>query len=711
MTAPEFAQTDLASRPIDEVQAPVPELLAALADPRTRLISFDVFDTVITRRVSEPAALPLLLGTRLRAENLIHCTPEVFARIRLDCERRARRNRLGNEVTLRQIYEEMVFGLPLGDRLPDLMKAEIDAEAEAISVIPRMQPMVEMARSRFGRVVFISDTYLPHIFLEGRLQSLGLLRSGDRLYVSSDFGVQKGDGRLFRIVLEQEGLEPAALFHCGDSLQYDVTAARAMGIRGHRFIDAIPSASEAALNGYTLHTSGASALLAGAARLARLEGAHLESDARAVWDTGASVTGPLVFLYASWIIERARQMGLRRLYFLARDAYLPYLAVQALLRARTEYDLEPHYVYGSRLTYATLDVDRVDAQVWDNLMTHGGQPYATIDELQLACMSDTATFETHLAGLGFTQRDWKRPLSTHELGSIRDHALSDPAFGGAILDGLRSSQKLAREYLAQNGFDPEVGIALIDSGWTTKSHAPLFRFLQAEGCRNLRVFYIGVKSEATEIPSEAIDVFLFDRSRQKGVMRDHLYYPRAVETLLLADHGRTVAFRRRDGIVEPVLAELESADFLRQYFDAYRQGLLTFVERASATALDVGRPHDLRQVAERLVARFWLEPSVDEAHLWSQLQWEWDPHGNVTYPLARPYRISDAVRAFTEAGFPECHPQFWAAGARQLTPAPTRHVLSGAIALRRGLSRLLGAMPSALRDPLAALGRRILGTD
>jgi hypothetical protein len=307
--------------------------------------------------------------------------------------------------------------------------------------------------------------------------------------------------------------------------------------------------------------------------------------------------------------------------------------------------------------------------------------------------------------------DWKRPLSANELGSIREHALSDPAFGRAILDGLRASQALAREYFAGDGFDPEDGVALIDSGWTTKSHAPLFRFLQAEGCRKLRVLYIGVKAETTDIPSEAIDVLLFDRSRRQGVMREHLYYPRAVETLLLADHGRTVAFRRRDGIVEPVLAELESADFLGRYFDAYRQGLLAFVERAKSTPLAVGRPHDLRQVAERLVARFWLEPTAEEARVWSQLRWEWDPHGNVTYPLARRYRISDAPRAFTEVRLPECHPQFWAAGARQLTPAPTRHVLSGAVALRRGLSRLLAAMPTRLREPLAALGRRILRTD
>jgi FMN phosphatase YigB (HAD superfamily) len=677
---------------------PDENLLSAIeAHPQVSLVSFDVFDTVVTRCTGDPTAVFLSVGQNLVRRGVIRCTPESFARYRIDCERRARRNKRSqgrSEVSIREIYEEVSFGLGLLDNVERLIETELEAEAESICGIPQMRTTVDLVRQRFGRVVFISDMYLPHEFLKARLRELKLLAPGDRLYVSSEFGVQKGNGGLFRVVLEAEELRPEQLLHCGDSVQYDVLPASALGIFAFHVSAAVPNPSEQTLNAHSLHSGGFGATVAGTSRLARLEGMHLEPLKRAFWETGASVTGPLVFLLALWIIERAHQRGVRQLLFLARDGYFPHLAVQYILDHVSEPGLEVRYLHGSRATYRVLNVEQLCLAEWTRLTISDAELPITIQGIQMALMADADTLAGHVGRLGFVVDDWVRPLDRDEIERIRDHALTDRTFNNALMEGIRVAQDRARALLYEQGFDPSSGTALVDSGWTTRSHAPLYRFLRKEGCNNLRLFYVGVDTERTAIPASAIDTFIFDRARATGIRSRGVCYPRAVESLLLSDHGRTQSFSTEQGRIVPVLAEPENGELLGEVFPAYKGGILTFLQKATPfIPRALGAHHDLRELAEGLVARFWLNPTANEARAWGKLTWEHDVLGTAHYPLASPYRLRDVWAAFAQAGYPKHHPQFWSGGALAVTPPWIRRALEGAISIRKACSRVVRGIP------------------
>ncbi|MEM6457942.1 MAG: hypothetical protein AAF710_00965 [Planctomycetota bacterium] len=673
-----------------------------------RLISFDVFETLVTRRTGSPEAEFLFIGRRLRERGLIRSTAASFARTRYACEKRARGNKSGREITLREIYEEITCFLGLDANLDAMIQVELEMERETIAAVPAMVGLVDEARRRFGSVVFVSDMYLPQDSLEDRLDELGIYKPGDRLYLSSTESVQKGDTRLFEVVLKREKLKPQELFHVGNSFAYDVVPAERLGVGHYHFERGNPSPSEQILNDFADASDGATSLLAGAARRARLSGIHLDGDERAVWETGASVTGPLVWMYAQWILARAAQKNIRQLYFLARDAYPVYLAVQTALRHRPELGMTARYIYGSRPTYYAMGIERLGEEEWGVLTSHAGHQYRTLNTLCAGLMAGPEVLRPHLESIGLATVDWDRELTDQEIAVVRRHALEDESFNRGLMDNLRAYTDLQRRYFMQEGFDPENGVALVDTGWTSRSHAPLFHFLAGMGCANLRLFYIGLMVEEAYVPLDSIDTFMFNRATKQGVMSHRMIYTRALETLFTSFHGRTTGFTERNGRVEPVFAPPEDASFVDRYMALYFRAIRAYLDQMRPCLVPFDGVHNTREVFERVLYRFWEKPTRAEAHAWSQITWEWDPQGQVRHALAVPYRPQHAVPGFIQNRVPMLYPQFWREGAKRLTPPPVLFFLRCVILLRRIMDKGLGVIPPPLRRSLREARRKLI---
>ena len=78
------------------------------------------------------------------------------------------------------------------------------------------------------------------------------------------------------------------------------------------------SAYERLLEHSSEATDGVTSWLAGASRLARLEAAQRGVSAPQA-EVGSGVLGPLLVGFALWVVAQARQHGVRRLYYVARD--------------------------------------------------------------------------------------------------------------------------------------------------------------------------------------------------------------------------------------------------------------------------------------------------------------------------------------------------------------------------------------------------------
>lgn len=261
-----------------------------------RAVAFDVFDTLIHRDVAAPTDV----FSRMEATGVV---PKGFSARRIAAEAAARAACAPREVTLAEIYtQKELEGID--------PKAEIDAELSLIVPDAGMQALYNACRARGQGVYVVSDMYLPAQVIAEMLRACGY-EAPDGLFVSSEYGVQKRSGKLFRLFLEKTGLSPREVLFFGDDCRADCIGAALAGIRSVRTPGRLPRPD------YCPEpvTAGEGTLAAFCANRAQFLDNQEER-------FGYTVTGPLVLAFAAWLRRRRSEHPEGRLVFLARDMYL-----------------------------------------------------------------------------------------------------------------------------------------------------------------------------------------------------------------------------------------------------------------------------------------------------------------------------------------------------------------------------------------------------
>lgn len=299
---------------------------AVIASPDHDLVVFDVFDTLLVRPLLEPERLKEIVARRAGG-----ALGPVYLRCRAEAERTARA-RAGHDVGLADVMAELgrTEGLAASD-VERLLDLELEVERGAVSVRPGMDDLLRHALSVGKRVVLASDMYLPRDVVEAMLRANGL-DGWSRAFVSSELGLRKDSGELYRHILDVEGVSANSVLVVGDNERSDFQIPVDMGMR-------------------TLHLPRPLELARSTHRMSRMiaefeRGGSLEDDiglgliVRGTFSQaffgerfdpdglmplpdarmqGYAIAGPLVVAFAHWLLRNAQADGVRHLYFLARE--------------------------------------------------------------------------------------------------------------------------------------------------------------------------------------------------------------------------------------------------------------------------------------------------------------------------------------------------------------------------------------------------------
>ena len=230
-------------------------------------------------------------------------------------------------------------------------------ERRALYPLPFAQQAIARARALGKRVIFVSDMYLPKAFCEEMLRSNGF-DDFDALYVSSDCGLLKNTGSLYRHVLAELQLPGERILHVGDNPRPMANA------RPNTVCTPTPSKKPSICSSAFPKTRGSpSAKSPGAnARESLFLGLSargcLREDfvADPFWyRIGYQIAGPLIYGYVRFIIGQTRGRGLAKIFFLSRDGYILRRVYERLTADQP--DCPPAgYLYASRraLNFAAL---------------------------------------------------------------------------------------------------------------------------------------------------------------------------------------------------------------------------------------------------------------------------------------------------------------------------------------------------------------------
>ena len=601
-----------------------------LAREDVRVLSLDLFDTVVWRAVPKPTDVFTLLGERLIATGRLPASlpGSAFRRLRHGAEERARdRQRgkgAGGEVTLAEIWAEMPAGL-IDASADELVDEELALERELLRPDLDVLELIDYARQRGKRVVALSDTY----FTATQLHDIALSRAPltpehfDALIISSDHGHGKGSG-MFTRMLSQLEVDAHEVVHVGDNPEADVDAARAAGLHAVLFARR-PGSLRFALRheqAYApqLHAGHGDFGLTGlrAKALARSESEQLPETLRPFFHWGAGHAGPVFCGFAQWVVERARAYGVERVFCLMREGELLVPLVESFggaCEGRTGGAGEGRAVGAERLwlsrqVVARAAIREANREELDGFCRRRRSP--TVSEL-CASLGITLDASPRLAAL---------PDARLNDGALREWTIdaisSDPELRATIVAGAAELRERVLRSVTDALPAGERTLVLVDVGWGATIQGMLQRLLNdADAGVSVRGLYMLTNASAIErvLDGTPVEGFLAQLNEPSYVVDTISRSPEVLEQVCMPDHGTQVAI---DADGDPVLATNPASRQQGAERAAAQRGILAFQREwarydgavaGGLSPLTDGAAPRLLAIAARAVAA----PTLEEA--------------------------------------------------------------------------------------------------
>ncbi|GAP95137.1 HAD family hydrolase [Leptolyngbya sp. NIES-2104] len=602
--------------------------------------SFDIFDTVLTRKVGDPQTVFQRCGDRAIDRGLLQVSSSVFQAARVAAESRAR-TIYNAEVTLTEIYSELRNSLNLsGDQTQQLLKLELEIEAELIISVPRAKEWIEQTRQIASTIVFTSDMYLPKAFLVEQLKRYRLWQEHDRLYVSGEVRKSKSTGELFQVVLSDLKLHPEQLIHTGNNYHADVQAAKAMKVATVFKPDANLNRFEQILQDQSASTDGESPLWAGASRCARLAHPASSNHSQTVREVAAGIAAPAIVAYVAWILQSAQQEGLERLYFLARDGEI-LLKVARLLAPQINPTIELRYLYASRQALRLPAMTEINETVLDWIFEPS--TILTIEAIWLRVGLQPEDFEPVLTSWGFGRSTWQRNLSVAEREQMRSHFSSCQEIITAISKSAQRERAILHDYLTQEGVLSTQRCGMVDLGWRGSLQAALEKVLQPITSHFPTWYYFGFL-KTTPLQGKSYG-FFFDHLNQSGFYSiTHCAIP-MMEIFCAGTHGTTLSYQRMiDQSISPRLKEHTNTIVNDWGLPVLQEAVLDFTRALIESNVELSNPKLYREAIAASFTAFWYHPSKAEMTVLGSFPFFDEPNEQYYTPWASPVRLIDVFQ-------------------------------------------------------------------
>lgn len=187
-----------------------------------KYISFDIFDTLISRVTSKPEEVFDVLESKLICENEVF---KGFSKKRQEAARTAFRSSK-KESTLDDIYEILDYKK---EEKALAYNLEIDTEIEISRINGLLKRIIQELKSQGKKIVIISDMYLPAASLSKMLHKNEV--DYDFLFVSSETQMRKSTGEMFDYVVKSLEIKKKDIIHIGDNLRSDYVMPLLKGIK------------------------------------------------------------------------------------------------------------------------------------------------------------------------------------------------------------------------------------------------------------------------------------------------------------------------------------------------------------------------------------------------------------------------------------------------------------------------------------------------
>ena len=358
------------------------KLKEIIMNQKTKIVSFDIFDTLITRPFLYPKDLFVFLNDDYR--KLSNNLGIDFSKIREDCEVLARieaEKEKREDVTLDRIYEIIKEEYDISSSTIEFLKRkEIELELKFCKRRETAYSIYKLAKYLGKRVICTSDMYLPLEVIQNILQKNGY-EDIDKIYLSREVMKSKSTGHLYEYMIKSEGVEARNIVHIGDNYKSDFDKAKKYDIRSVYF----PKTTDIMLD--KNNTNNLSQMLYSSmpfwrdnqtsmnfigirTMIAIVANKYFDNPFRIFNNEsdfnidpfliGYYLLGMYMFGVGNWLLRETENKGYKNISFMARDGYLP-MEIYNILKKYYKNVPEAKYLRVSRKALiSAMIIDKID---------------------------------------------------------------------------------------------------------------------------------------------------------------------------------------------------------------------------------------------------------------------------------------------------------------------------------------------------------------
>jgi predicted HAD superfamily hydrolase len=494
------------------------------------VVSLDMFDTMVTRRLTSPADVFAEVEKRLVSQ--YGAKNKGFAKERETVELAlySERGDIGREdVSHAMIYDKL-------KKYPEEARfIERDVELDVLVASKDMLRFARQLNQLNKPWIVVSDMYLPKEFLETALAKCGFAGWRD-VYVSCEFNATKHSGSIWKHVAQKYNIKK--MLHVGDNAHSDMSVPSGLGIT------TLPYPRLATYN----HTGAALTpdLLPYSYlnRYVELNMPEEVTDDDRWTALGASMGSIFISAFLLWIVERVKATGIKRIYFCARDGHLLHRAWNSTAFPRTMPSLEVRYLNVSRAPlqlargYEESNPNWLSPQLVDFLIMVDKK---TTPDTILNRITDNPT--------GYLVDDLRKEFPTIILDRPYETAMASlrvilGRHSEYIYNCIRPIAEHTKAYLLQEGLGDDIKSAIVDTGW----HANQQRCLSTIVGKQVGGLYIGLWRRALgALPKAGFAEGAYASPfhyQDKEEVSELMQSVNILESLLTSPEGSTVDYKQ-----------------------------------------------------------------------------------------------------------------------------------------------------------------------
>lgn len=531
------------------------------ANKEYKLYSFDIFDTLITRKVATPKGIFVLM------KDIINQSPQ-FADLPNDVKTNFFNYRTNSEFYLRQINNQWNDGKDISldmiynhiqhtyfltnEQTQAIKELEIQLELDNIIPIKENIEKLKVLLEKGKRVVLISDMYLPEYIIKEMLLKCDPVLCQVKLYLSSTLGFMKTKQVLFHYVKEQENVEFREWTHMGDNKFADFFCARKLGIKAVLYPYVKFKEYEKSLLVANSQNSFVQISL-GCAKNIRLN--KFPNDEKA--QLGASLAGPILFPYIYWLLDQAQKRGIERLYFIARDGYVMKLIADLIIK-ENNLPIKTKYIYGSRKAWRISALNLDDDELYRQFIQF------TMYEPKKIPQAFGLTKEEFLSILPKKLRNYSTSKPDKRLA---EYLYNNKDVLKFAIEKNKAQKECVINYLKNTIDCTDDKFAFVDLDGSGLTQNCLARLMNNFYDKNIKSFYYAVTPACCR--SLNLEKYYY-YTLKRGNMGNML------ELLTRAPHGQTLKYADKNEDYKPILEQIDVENFKAWGFDNYINGMLEY---------------------------------------------------------------------------------------------------------------------------------------